>query len=440
MADRFDAIVVGGRCAGTPLAALLARRGLRVVVVEKATLPSDTLSSHVFETDALAFFERLGVTERLRATGAPFVDRAQLRFADVAIDTRLPLRPGDPGGAASIRRHLLDPILAEAAAEAGAELRMGTKVTGLLRDGERVVGVEVEREGRRQELRAPLVVGADGRNSTVAKLTGARKYNTYANERIVYWGYFEGARSEAEPTFRFNRWEDRFVIGMPADSGLYQAGAWAEKSELERFGGDHEAMFDDQLASCEPVAEMLEGAKRVGKLLGAVRWEGYFREACGAGWVLTGDAGHFKDPAPGRGIGDALLQADALAPAIAAGLDGWGEGIDREMSNWGRWRDREFAEHHWLAADLGKAGQVPALLVEAVRRLHEQGRIEAFLDVLNHRAKPSGVITPPRVAGALGSLLARESGNRRAILAEAGGLLAEQAQRRWHDLRPAYAS
>jgi len=437
MRESFDVVIVGGRCAGASLAALLADRGLAVAVVEKASFPSNTLSSHVFEADALAFLDRLGLTERLRATGAPFVDQATLRFEDVLISTALPKRDGDTGGAASIRRHLLDPLLAERAEQAGATLRTATRATGLLEEAGRVAGVRAESDGRQSELRAPLVVGADGRNSSVAGFVGARRYNVCPNQRVVYWGYFEDADPGPTPTFSFNRWSDRFVIGMPADSGLYQAGVWAERSELERFGGDHEALFAEQCESCPPIAAALSGARRLGKLVGAVRWEGYFREASGPGWVLAGDAGHFKDPAPGRGIGDAMLQADALAPAIVAGLDGSGAGLDQAMSGWGRWRDREFAEHYWLAADLGKAGDVPKVLVEVVRRLHERGEIDRFLEVLNHRAKPSEVVTPVRLLGAVTGLLAKDG--RREMLGEVGALTAEEARRRWLNLRPAYA-
>jgi 2-polyprenyl-6-methoxyphenol hydroxylase-like FAD-dependent oxidoreductase len=175
MAERFDVVVVGARCAGSPLATLLAREGMRVVVVERATFPRDTLSTHVFQASAIAFLDRLGVTENVRATGAPYLRYLDLRQEDLEFVTAWPQRPGDVGGIASVRRLLLDPILAEAAAEAGADLRMGTTVTGLEEDRGRVAGVRVARNGSESTLRAPLVVGADGRNSTVGNLVGARK-------------------------------------------------------------------------------------------------------------------------------------------------------------------------------------------------------------------------------------------------------------------------
>src|SRR5215218_6557671 len=115
MAERFDVVVVGARCAGSPLAALLARQGVRVAVVERTTFPSDTLSTHVFEADGLAFLARLGLTERLRATGTPFMRRADNRVEDFRWVADIPHYRGDVGGIASVRRPVLDPILAQAA-------------------------------------------------------------------------------------------------------------------------------------------------------------------------------------------------------------------------------------------------------------------------------------------------------------------------------------
>jgi hypothetical protein len=159
--------------------------------------------------------------------------------------------------------------------------------------------------------------------------------------------------------------------------------------------------------------------------------DGFFREASGPGWVLVGDAGNFKDPTPGQGIQDAFRQVDALVPAIASALDGSGEGIDSEMAAWGSWRDKDAAEHYWLATDMGKAGSTPAVVPEIERRLLEQGKIGTFLDLFySHRSRPSQVFTPPRLLGATARLLARPGCDRRALLGEVGTLLAEDFQRK----------
>jgi flavin-dependent dehydrogenase len=439
-ADRYDVIVVGARCAGAPLAALLARGGATVAVLERGRFPRDTLSSHLFEADALSFLDALGLTEQLRATGAPFVARTDTRVEDVQLAMDLPLRPGDIGGVASIRRSLLDPILAEAAERSGAELWMASRVHGLVEKDGRVVGVRVRGESGERELHARLVVGADGRHSTVADLCGARRYNLTPNQRLLYWAFFEGAEMGGEPTFLSHRWGDRFVLGIPSDSGLYQVLIWPEKAEIDGFRTNVDAAFLAHARTCEPIADGLAGARQVGKVLGAVHWEGFFRDAAGPGWVLSGDAGHFKSPAPGRGIGDAFLQAGSLATAILGQLGGSDEALDREMQQWGRQRDREFAEHYWLAYDLEEPGSVPAVLVELLRRLQQRDRAGLFFDVLNHRARPTQVLTPPRALGAIGRLLLKgDNPRRRALLAEVGTLASRDLRRRWLNMRPAYA-
>jgi 2-polyprenyl-6-methoxyphenol hydroxylase-like FAD-dependent oxidoreductase len=430
MGKEFDVVVVGGRCAGSPLATLLARAGLSVALVEQATFPRDTLSTHTFESAALAFLKRLGVLSALRATGAPIVNHIDIRQEGFRARVPVPQQPGDVGGAMSIRRLLLDPILMEAAGAAGAEVWMGAKVTALVRDRGRVKGVRVARNGSEQALKARLVVGADGRNSTVARLAGSRKYNLTENERFFYWSFFEGADSGAEPTVIFHRWSGNFVSAIPADSGLYLVLALPELSELPRFRQSLEECYLEYVCRCDLVAHALSDARRVGKLFGMLRWEGFFREATGPGWVLAGDAGHFRDPSPGQGIQDAFRQVESLESAILGGISRSPSALDEALAGWARWRDEDAGEHYWLAADLGKAGLAPAVLPEIAQRLYERGKLDSFLDLFNHRSTPSKVLTPPRLAGATTRLLARGGCDRRALLGQVGALIAEDIRRK----------
>ena len=438
MDKECDVVVVGGRCAGSPLATLLARGGLSVALVEQATFPRDTLSTHVFETAALAFLSRLGVLSALRATGAPIVNHADVRQEGFRARMPMPQQPGDVGGAMSVRRLLLDPILVAAAADAGAEVWMGAKVTALVRDRGRVTGVRVTRKGSEQSLKARLVVGADGRNSTVARLAGSRKYNLTPNERALYWSFFADADPGAEPTLIFHRWSGNFVVATPADSGLYQVLALPELSELPRFRQGLEESYLEYIRRCDPVAHALSGARRVGKLFGMLRWEGFFREATGPGWVLAGDAGHFKDPAPGQGIQDALRQVESLAPAILGAINSSPSALDEALADWARWRDDDAGEHYWLATDLGRAGLAPAVLPEIAQHLYRRGKVDSFNDLFNHRSVPSKVMSPPRLLGATARLLARRGCDRRALLREMRPLGAENARRKRLARHPDY--
>jgi len=315
-------------------------------------------------------------------------------------------------------------------------VRMETTARELLCDGGRVRGVRLEHASGRVDLEASIVVGADGRDSTIAKLCGARRYHRTRNARALYWAYFEGADSGGEPTFVFHRWGDRFVIGCPTDSGLYQVLVLPELAELDGFRRELEPRFMKHACSCEPVAEAIGGARRAGRFLGAVRWTGYLREPSGPGWLLAGDAGHFKDPAAGRGIADAFRQADSLAPAIVDALGS--ADPDRTLARWGRARDRLFVEHHWFGADLGRAGPVPAVLPEFLSRLEARGKLDSFFEIQNHRALPSKVVTPGRVLGATAAVLGRRGTNRARVANEVRSAAADQLRRRWYRWRPDY--
>ncbi|MGK5531116.1 NAD(P)/FAD-dependent oxidoreductase [Streptomyces sp. URMC 129] len=444
--EDFDVVVVGARCAGSSLGALLARRGLRVAVLDRAATIGFTLSSNILQADSLAFLDRLGLTGRLRAAGVRPMERVDMRLQDVRCVVGFPHRAGDVGGAACVRREVLDPLLVDAAREAGADVRLGTRVTGLLRatDG-RVTGVEVaEHGGGRAVLTARLVVGADGRGSAVARLAGSRQYHVTRNERDYYWTYFEGADTGDVPTFVFHRWGDRHMLGGPADNGLYIVGVSPERHERDTFRDDLEGSVTAHAMSCEPIAKAIASARRATRVYGIRRFSGYFREASGPGWVLLGDAGHFKDPAGGRGIGDSFHQAERLAPAVGSALAGSRPeaGLDAATAAFGRWRDRTYAEYYGLAADLGVAGPIAAVVPEVVRRLHARGRADQVLDLLSHRVTVLGVLTPARVLAATGRMLLdgnAAGGGRRALLAELGGLGATEIRRRRAMRRPAYA-
>ncbi|HEX8052985.1 MAG TPA: NAD(P)/FAD-dependent oxidoreductase [Thermoleophilaceae bacterium] len=434
--ERFDVVIVGARCAGSPLATLLARSGLRVAVVEQVTFPRTVLSSHLIEADSLNFFKRLGILDPVRKTGVRFMHGVDTRLNELRLVTRFPLRPGDLGGAAFLRRHLLDSILADAAAEAGAEMRMDTKVVGLLEEAGRVTGVRVVHDGRESELHAPLVVGADGRKSTVARLCGARRYNVTRNERSYYFTFFEGASPDSDDLFVFHRWDDRMVWAGAADSGLYLVGVSPEDHQREDFRRDPETNLMAHMRACEPTAAALADARRATKIFGIVRFEGYFREPTGPGWVLVGDAGHFKDPAAGRGIGDAFIQAERLAPTIVAGLDGTGPPLDLALAEWAAWRDRKFAGHYWMTNDLGCAGAIPTMAPQLVQALEGRGEVDRFFDLFSHRSCYYDILTIPRLAEATGRVLVKGRFDRAAVVREAGRLLVREGRRRWINTHP----
>ena len=439
MIEEADVVIVGARCAGSPLAIQLAQTGLRVLLVDRDTFPSDTPSTHFFQVEGLQRFRALGVLDQLKATGAPLIEATDTRIEDVVIRAPWPVRPGDAGGAMCVRRPLLDAILVERAADAGAWVATGTRVIGLLGNG-RVSGVRVrDASGDETEVRARLVVGADGRGSSVARFSGARAYNVTGNERFGFWGYYEGVPLESPVTAYLHRFGEEFVIAAPVDSGLFMVILLPPLNRLPMFRADSERAFDDHVAKDPVIASLIAGRHRAGRLQSTLGFRGYFRESAGPGWALVGDAGHFKDPAPAQGISDAVRQADRLARAIAIGMRSDNVGLDRATQRWWRWRDDDAFEKYWFAQDLGRGGTVPSVFVEIIRRLDQRGDFTRVMEVFNHRLRPSAVLTPGRLLSAAARLAVRRRGaSRRQVARETRELMAREMQRRRLNRRPEY--
>lgn len=411
MNESFDVIVVGARCAGAPLATMLAREGLRVCLLDKDGFPSDTLSTHGIQPTGVQVLERLGVLDSLLKL-APPIHRLRMSFDGIvtpAVD--VVAITGAPS--LSVRRITLDAILVNAAADAGAEVRTRTAVTGLVMDGGRVAGVTTASG----ELRARLVVGADGVHSAVAKMVGAREYNQTLNGRVFMWAYYEADPTDGE--MWIGKVDDHTYLGMPTDGGLTLIGVCPSIERRDEIRADREAVFEAGLRAWPELHAGVNGARREGPVHTMANTGGFFRASAGPGWALVGDAGHFKDPTPGQGIGDALRQSEKLAAAIIRALDsdqGRGEEILRE---WWRWRDQDAWEMYWFAHDMGAAGPNPPLRREAGRRIAtDPGLTAATIRVLNHELRPSKVYTPAFSLTTLAQAL--RHGHRRAIMLEAG--------------------
>jgi 2-polyprenyl-6-methoxyphenol hydroxylase-like FAD-dependent oxidoreductase len=191
MINRYDVIVVGARCAGSPTAMLLARKGHRVLVVDRATFPSDTISTHVVHPPGVAALSRWGLMERLRASGCPPVHTYTFDFGPFTIAGA----PGTPDAPVAYcpRRLVLDKLLVDAAAEAGAEIREGFTVEKLAIEDGRVVGIEGHSKGGNTVVeRASVVVGADGRYSLVAETVRPEQYNERPPLLAIYYTYWSG--------------------------------------------------------------------------------------------------------------------------------------------------------------------------------------------------------------------------------------------------------
>jgi flavin-dependent dehydrogenase len=421
MYEWYDVVVVGGRVAGAALATHVVRRGFSALVVERAAFPSDTLSTHLFQrTPSL---DRLGVTDQLLATGAPLLTEFRLRMDDLDLSQEHP-----DLAMLSVRRRILDPILLDNAGKAGADVVLRTRVIGLLGDGGRVTGVRIRDADRNErDVRARVVVGADGRTSTVARLVGARRYNVTDSERSGACAYYEGV--EPAPVLHFYTQGPDYFIGNSTDSGLFLAIVLWSARDYPRYKDPAGSGFDASVAGCRPLAKVLGGAQRTRAPLFIAKWQGYFRESAGPGWALVGDAGHFKDPAPGQGISDALRQAEHLGEAIARGIET--HTVETHLAAYWRWRDADAAEMYWWAREFGRGGRQSPVIRELFAGIaRDPQALRATHEIVFHQRRPFRVLSPPRVVAATGRLLLSGSTPRGEVLAETKALALQDFRRR----------
>ncbi|WP_433495463.1 NAD(P)/FAD-dependent oxidoreductase [Micromonospora sp. CA-248089] len=313
----YDVIVVGARCAGAPTAMLLARADYRVLLLEKARFPLDTLSSHYIHQPGVALLSKWELLDAVIATGCPPLERVTYHAPGIVLRGCSPAVDGQRVGYAP-RRFRLDPILAAAAVEAGVEFREGATVTQLLREDSRVAGVRWRTpDGAEHSERAALVVGADGMRSTVARLAEARTVVEHPCATCTYYSYWEGLPAEFELYERPGRW----VGVIPTNDDRTLVMAYFPQHEFAHVRVAAEASFDKAVRSTAPqLHERMASARRAERLYGTGDQRNYFRQAAGDGWVLVGDAVHHKDSIAARGITDAFLQAEMLTGHIGAKL------------------------------------------------------------------------------------------------------------------------
>jgi len=315
----YDVAIVGGRVAGASTALLLARAGLRVAVLERSRVGSDTVSTHALMRAGVLQLSRWGVLSEVIAAGTPAIRSIVFHYEDGS-PTHVSLR-SSPGVEAlyAPRRHLLDRVLVDAAAAAGADVLHETPVVGLLRgDDGQVLGVRIPGGSRREvPIRAALTIGADGIGSLVARevgapfesrgrMAGATLYRYVAgvpNEGYV-WGYADKAAAGLIPT-------------NAGETCVFVSTTPQRMRELRRKGA--EAAFWSLLGAVStPMFDVVRAGAAAGRIRGWRGVPGYVRRSFGPGWALVGDAGYFKDPITAHGLTDALRDAELLSDAVLA--------------------------------------------------------------------------------------------------------------------------
>ncbi|MFF3488512.1 NAD(P)/FAD-dependent oxidoreductase [Streptomyces sp. NPDC002701] len=313
----YDVIVIGARCAGSPTAMLFARQGYRVLLLEKARFPLDTLSSHYLHMQGVALLNRWGLLEKIRDSGAQPITHQSYEGPGVRIEGfSLPIDGLTTTYAP--RRYVLDPILADGAVAAGVEYREGCAVKDLVFEDDRVVGVRYTTPGGAEATdRARLIVGADGMRSLVARKAGAENVIEHPRMTTTYYSYWSGVPAHFELYERSGRW-----IGvLPTNDDLTLLMAYFPQDEYNAVRKNVEPAYLDAFRTTAPeLYERMRAGRREEQLYGTGHQENFFRKAYGPGWVLVGDAVTHKDSITARGITEAFVQAQSLTDLVGEDL------------------------------------------------------------------------------------------------------------------------
>ena len=312
----YDVIIVGARCAGAATAMLLARSGQRVLLVDRAHFPSDTMSTHILHPAGVDRLRRWGLLDQVRVSNCPPLQSYSLDIGPFALRGAPPPVNGT-AESYCVRRTVLDSILVDAAVAAGAEVREGFAVQGLLEDAGTVTGIRGECGGRAISERGHMVVGADGLHSVVAKVVCPAVYNAVPPLTCIYYSYWSGVPSVG---LEINLREGRSFGMVPTNDGLTCVIALWRNSEFHRFRADIERNLVETFDLAPALAERLRAGRREERMMGTGDLPNYLRTPYGSGWALVGDAAYHKDPITAEGITDAFRDAELLAVAIQDGM------------------------------------------------------------------------------------------------------------------------
>lgn len=316
----YDAIVVGARCAGSPTAMLLARKGYKVLLVDRTTFPSDSMRNHFIQHEGAVQLHSWGLLDQILASGCPAIREQTLDLGDFPLTAPFPTT-GDVEGTCAPRRFILDKILVDAAAAAGVEVREGFSVSDIIFEDGRVVGIRGKSKGGATvSERARIVIGADGQHSLVARAAEAPSYNEVPALTCAYYSYWSNVPSGSlEIWFRP---QPAFLLAFPTNFGLTCIAAQVPVAQFPMWRADIEGCFLNTMSLVPELADRIRQGKREERFLGSANLPGYFRKPYGPGWALVGDAGYHKDPINAQGISDAFRDAELLASALDTAFSG----------------------------------------------------------------------------------------------------------------------
>lgn len=389
----YDVIVVGARCAGSPTALLLARKGYKVLLLDRGSFPSDMpFSNHYVHQTGSARLKRWGLLEKLAATGCPPITTNHWNYGAFTLSGSPPPAEGRVAEAYAPRRKALDPVLVEGAVAAGAELREGFSVQEVLFENDSVVGIRGrQKNGANVTEKARITIGADGMFSTVARAVKAQEYNTKPPLEGSWYSYWSGVRMKG-----WHLWlrPHRVIFAYNTNDNLSLIGVAFAAKDLPKVRTNiehHHQQVIDEFAP-DLAAEMRKG-RREGRFVGGAI-PSYVRKPYGPGWALVGDAGYQKDPCTASGITDAFGSAEWLSEAIDAGFSGR-QPLKEALAAYEQKRNQAELPYYELTSQLATLEPPPPELAQLLAALVENpGQRSRFFGVLAHTVPVTEFFAP----------------------------------------------
>jgi 2-polyprenyl-6-methoxyphenol hydroxylase-like FAD-dependent oxidoreductase len=402
MAKPYDVIVVGARCAGAPTAMLLAGKGHRVLLLDRASFPSDTLSTHVIHAPGLAALKRWDLLDAVTATGCPPIETYSFDFGPFTI-AGTPRAQDGISTAYAPRRTVLDKILVDAAVRAGAELRERFSVDEFVVEDGAVVGIRGRaHDGTSVVERARVVIGADGRNSHLAKAVEADNYAEKPQLQWSYYTYWSGLPVDGFETYIR---PDRGWAAAPTNDGLTMLVVGWPFAEAQAYKADIEANYRKTLELAPEFAERVRDATREERFEGGTV-RNFFRKPFGPGWALVGDAGYNKDPITAQGICDAFRDAEQCATALSETFAGT-RTFENAMSDYQHTRDVSALPIYEFTTQLATLEPPPPEMQQLLGAVHgNTDAMDAFVSVIAGTVSPLEFFDPEhigRVMSAVGT-------------------------------------